>query len=78
VSGESHRYLRNTAGEEYVLGGRGPDEHVVSPEEEVTRTLREQFEARVSTLAPPPTDEAETPSSLGRSVEGQLEDLGYL
>lgn len=79
-----HTLLRREDGTEYLLAHDGPDERLLAGEErddhEATAELRDALDDRVADLAasdsqPRAADDGE---SLGRDVESQLEDLGYL
>jgi choline-sulfatase len=78
LASRSDKYVRNDAGEEFLLD-RGENEIVVDASSEELSPYRDRLQNRVNRLesSSNPTEE-KADETLGKGLEGQLRDLGYL
>lgn len=70
------KYVRAETGDEHLLEGAGVDDVVVGDGD--LEAYRSALDERVKALGDPMDRSAEPGEDVGRSVEAQLEDLGYL
>lgn len=76
VADGRRKYVRNEAGDEYVLQGEGLAEALTDDGD--AGRLREALDERLRALAEPVAPSEQDGEGFDRNVEAQLEDLGYL
>ncbi|WP_331233266.1 sulfatase [Natronorarus salvus] len=72
------KYVRNERGEEFLLRGTAADERVVAGADERLDRVRGRLDGRIDGLRTHSRDDATDTTEIGRRIQSNLEDLGYL